>query len=90
MTSNSKLKPTAKRKITFTPQSNIPIPRIRTNQAKYPWDKMWVGASFFVPGASPSGMSATMKYAAKKRGWKFTRRTVVENGVKGVRVWRIE
>jgi hypothetical protein len=45
-----------------------------------------VGDSFFAPGATSN--SFTMRSYMRPK--KFTIRTLEENGVKGVRVWRVE
>ena len=50
----------------------------------YPFDGMLVGDSFFKPGLQ----CAAAYY--QKGGRKYTVRTVVEGGVKGVRVWRVK
>lgn len=50
---------------------------------------MEIGSSFFVAGSDPTAISGSRSYQESKRGWKLVTRTVVENGVKGVRVWRV-
>jgi hypothetical protein len=69
-------------------EKNIPLP----GNHKYPWDKMNVGDSFFVPtenGKSESqhvqNVSGAAHKAAKKNGWKMTTRKVAG----GARVWRL-
>jgi hypothetical protein len=47
---------------------------------------MEVGDSFFSPGSSVIGIHGC---ARRHRPMKFTCRSVVENGVAGIRVWRI-
>ena len=70
---------------------NVPLPLNTGHKGggKYPWREMQPGDSFFVPGGkgSQKGIYHTGKTAA---GIKVTTRTVVENGVKGFRVWRID
>lgn len=58
------------------------------NKGKYPWRSMEIGDSFFVPGKTPTGMSAPA--FAKADGWQFTFRSVQESGVDGLRIWRIQ
>ena len=53
--------------------------------AKYPWDRLEVGQSFFVP-TPPKYLASMASAAGKKRGRRFSSRTV--DG--GVRVWRVE
>ena len=71
----------------ITIQRDIPAPGKggEGRYVKYPFRAMDVGDSFFVPNG-PINLYNSKAYLPKK----FTRRTVVENGVKGIRVWRIE
>jgi hypothetical protein len=62
----------------------LPTPRGR--KSKYPFRDMEVGDSFFAPGSSVIGIHGC---ARRHRPMKFTCRSVVENGVAGIRVWRI-
>lgn len=62
----------------------LPTPRGR--RAKYPFREMEVGDSFFAPGSSVIGIHGC---ARRHRPMKFTCRSLVENGVAGIRVWRI-
>jgi hypothetical protein len=67
---------------------NVAIPIIeRGGVAKYPWNKMEIGDSFFIEGAktTTSITSAASPYG-KRHNKKFTARAV--DG--GVRIWRIE
>lgn len=63
----------------------MPAPRGR--RAKYPFRDMEIGDSFFAPGSSVIGIHGC---ARRHRPMRFTCRTVVEDGVAGIRVWRIE
>lgn len=67
-------------------QSNIPLPTPR-GPVKYPLADMKVGDSFFIPGKNSQQISGSF---AINRPKKFSVRQREENGVKGVRVWRIE
>ena len=51
------------------------------------WD-MEIGDSAFFPGKAHDGVSNAYSYVRKRTGAKFEARTVTENGVKGIRVWR--
>lgn len=53
---------------------------------KYPFAMMEIGDSFFVPTTTSSNI---LVCAYKHRPKRFTTRSVVENGVRGIRVWRI-
>ena len=63
----------------------VPAPRGR--RAKYPFRDMEIGDSFFAPGSSVIGIHGC---ARRHRPMRFTCRSVVENGVSGIKVWRIE
>lgn len=67
----------------------IPDPRGGLGKLKYPFPMMNVGDSFFVPGRGSQGVKGSINYW-NARGRKFTTRTRTENGVYGVRVWRVE
>lgn len=76
----------------FAVQYGIPIPSRqaqarRTRGCKYPFAYMKVGDSFFVAGKH-AGYFYPWRRAFKKLGQTFAERVVVENDVKGVRVWR--
>ena len=62
----------------------LPAPRGR--RAKYPFRDMEIGDSFFSPGSSVIGIHGC---ARRHRPMRFTCRSVVEDGVAGIRVWRI-
>ena len=62
----------------------LPTPRGR--RAKYPFRDMEIGDSFFAPGSSVIGIHGC---ARRHRPMRFTCRSVVEEGVPGIRVWRI-
>lgn len=66
-------------------EKGVPIPPIKAAKNTYPYREMQVGDSFFIPGKKSSEVTTHSKSTGHM---KFTRRTVVENGVKGVRVWR--
>lgn len=71
----------------------VPIPTKMQlgRRSKYPFDLMEVGDSFFVPGRDGKSFGGTVT-AARKRytDLSFEMRTVKEDGVVGVRVWRTE
>lgn len=80
----------------FTIDQGIPLPS-KARSSKYPFADMSVGDSFFIAESSDqttfraksSVYSAMTKYA-KATGTKYTIRSVSENGVNGLRVWRTE
>jgi len=70
---------------------NVPIPSPKAVVTKYPFAIMKIGDSFFVPNKTASEVSPHFARARRRLpGTKFACRTVVENGVKGVRVWRVK
>jgi hypothetical protein len=56
----------------------------------YPWAEMEKGDSFFMPNRTIRQVSSEKSKAAKTHGMKLVARTLTEDGVKGVRVWRVE
>lgn len=65
---------------------NIPLPSERTS--KYPVRQLELGESFFAPNISRTNIASSLQYAAGL-GRKFATRRVTEDGVRGLRVWRI-
>ena len=80
----------------------LPAPRrsaLSPRLAIYPWAHMQPGDSFFVPrGATANtdkrdGVKTQINTAGAKKkypGTAWTVRAVTENGVNGVRVWRVK
>lgn len=58
----------------------------RAGSRKYPFPEMEVGDSFFAADASILSLHGCARLHRPK---KFSCRTVVEGGLKGVRVWRV-
>lgn len=72
--------------------NTVPVPasRSRKGTCKYPFATMNVGDSFFVALSTHTFDAYIRSWKARSQStFKFTVRTVTENGVKGVRVWRI-
>ena len=57
-------------------------------EIKYPFARMDVGDSFFIPGGNSSSRGGIYQ-SARNAGVKVSMRQVEESGVKGVRVWRV-
>jgi len=80
--------------VNFKVQDDHPV--TAKPKLKYPFDRMKVGDSFFAPGqvtarkgtAGQGAAHSAAKAYGRAHGLKFTGKTVVENGVKGVRIWR--
>ena len=66
---------------------------------KYPWDELEVGDSFFVASGHRTVNQRQRQLIACSQGWinqfvsrkhvRFTTRIVEEDGVSGVRIWRV-
>jgi hypothetical protein len=73
-------------------EKNIPLPPKETRQTKYPYARMEVGDSFFVPQtrASKDSVYASIQWAKRKLGFKFILRADnADNDNGGVRAWRV-
>lgn len=68
-------------------KKGIPIPNPLGNNGKYPFRFMTPGDSFFAPGKHSSNIHPCI--ALRPGNENFVTRNVVENDVRGVRVWRI-
>lgn len=69
----------------------IPTGRAPRGEAKYPWDDLAAGESFFVPNGKPGTFQTLATNRNKKageNGKKFIARKYTHEGVEGVMVWR--
>lgn len=73
----------------FKIESGVPLAAKSERKTKYPWRGMEVGDSFFIPEAKQTSVSSCAASATRSLGIKLATRSVTENGVAGVRVWRI-
>ena len=73
----------------ITIDKGVSLPR-GGRKNKYPLRTMEVDDSFFVVGKSPGSMGSCITYARLSTGFAYKCRNVTENGVNGVRVWRVE
>lgn len=53
------------------------------------WDEMRVGGSVFVPCMDTITCKAQIQGVAERRGWEVKAHTCEENGLWGVRMWRM-
>lgn len=88
---NTPIKPAAQNLLieNFPIEDGIPMPG---KAAKYPFNQMKVGQSFFVAEAACAAKNVracVSNFQKTKKGWKFTT-SVVETPLKGVRVWLAE
>lgn len=73
--------------------TDIPIPRIRSSI--YPFPDMKVGDSVFYPLNGATAIDKHPAYMAaatiqkRQADYRFTGRTVIENDVRGIRIWRV-
>ena len=79
----------------FKIEKGVPLPGVNGKRSRYPWKDMSPGESVFLPGrrisaAAPGdGPIITTGHPGRSvPGTKWAMRTVTENGVSGVRVWR--
>jgi acetyl/propionyl-CoA carboxylase alpha subunit len=54
------------------------------------WRKFRVGASFFVPCLHLAKSKEAVTAVTKRLGYKVLIKPVIEEGIKGLRVWRIK
>ena len=76
----------------FQVQKGIEIPERGplSRSCIYPWNKMEIGDSFFLPNYKISQVSSGACAAGKRYGKMYITRTLIENDIKGVRVWRVK
>ena len=82
---------------TYPIESFIPIPQKYAVKQRYPWKKLQVGQSFFVPSEFSAHdleplwntLTSCRANAQRKTGFKFTMRQCREKGINGIRIWRI-
>ena len=73
--------------------TNIPIPRTRASI--YPFHTMEIGDSVFYPLNGATAIDKHPAYMAaatiqkRQADYRFTGRTVIENDVRGIRIWRV-
>ena len=54
-----------------------------------PWERVQVGASFFIPCVNSVELIRQVIAATDKWGWEMTFRARIESGKWGVRFWRL-
>lgn len=71
---------------------NVPIPDTYTKKGgPYKLRSMNVGDSMFAPGGYGLMLRGAAKvFAHRNAEYKFTCRKVVENGIEGHRIWRVD
>jgi hypothetical protein len=56
----------------------------------YPWTLLEIGDSFFVHDRSQNQMCSMACNATVRTSLKFTTRVAIENGIRGIRIFRTE
>lgn len=70
-------------------EKNVPLPA-NNREVKFPFAEMEVNDSFFVEGRTTKSFASITQHWRRKMNHRYATRNVEENGVKGVRVWRVE
>jgi hypothetical protein len=72
----------------FEIEDGVPMPKAQLPGCppKYPFDTMEIGQSFFAPGMKVKKVGNAARHYKPKR---FRCRSVIENGIRGTRCWRI-
>lgn len=71
-------------------QKNVPMPPGRFCGTTDVMTRLEVGDSFFLPGVTSRVAWSRVGGIAHRLKIKLTTRTVTENGISGIRVWRIK
>ena len=56
---------------------------------KLAWNELHVGFSFFIPCLDTESMLRVIYSEAERRGYKLIHSEVIENGMSGIRYWRV-
>ncbi len=69
----------------------LPPSRRTRGASKYPWKLMRVGQSFFVPEDDAKNFYSNVNQANKNYSpLRYQARAAEKDGIRGVRVWRVE
>ena len=69
----------------------LPAHARHTGCAKYPWKQMRVDQSFFVSTADAKNIYSNISHANKAYApRRYKGKTAEKDGIRGVRVWRVE
>lgn len=63
--------------------------RIETITYNINWKKFRVGYSFFIPCIDCEKAKKTIQTVARKQKIKIVMKVVIEEGIRGVRIWRV-
>lgn len=71
-------------------QSNIPLPPASTTRRRWAFSDMAIGDSFFDTAHPKTIMNAAKAWRLRNDpSVRFASRSVTEDGVRGIRVWRV-
>jgi hypothetical protein len=72
-------------------ENNVEFPGTKSSgrKLKYPWDRLKLGASSFLPNKAPYQVASQCYTYGVRWGKKFSARKAVKHGRNGTRVWRI-
>lgn len=70
------------------PDTTKSMPRVMRPR-RYPWDKLIVGQTFFVPGRTPSQLASARAYAESRLGREFQCWLAEKHGRTGTTVLRL-
>ena len=76
-------------RIKATVESGVPVPKSGI-VIDVDWSTVTVGASLFFPGAAYSDVAKYINAAKHLLNMEFTTRTVTEDGITGIRIWRFK
>lgn len=78
--------------LAFKIERNVPVPKRRVRNAKYPWADLKIGDSFFVPLDGQHSLeilqNSLLGCIRKSRNLKIEITTRIDKPNNGVRVWR--
>jgi hypothetical protein len=63
--------------------------KIHTIKYEVEWDKFKPYSSFFIPALNWKQAKQIVKEECKKRGLLVVARLTIEDGIRGIRVWRV-
>lgn len=72
--------------MSFAIETGVPIPKKGSSRLVYPFGKMNVGDSFFIPNGCANSLNSCARNALGRGNYVIRKCTV--SGVTGMRVWR--
>lgn len=72
----------------FEVREDIPPPCV--GKMSWPFGDMRPGQTVFIPNKNSRQVTSALRFYRIKKKWIFHTQTLVEDGVRGVRVWRLK